>query len=330
MTLKEYIKKDKKENLYNFYCKLVANPKKYDSITRNDIYDNIISLYKNNPEIILELCTTEEINILKKIINDGYKTDETSYIGYIINKNLLTNYLVIKNDNNYIIPKDIINYVKMALNVYNEKEFNYIDVFNSLIIGLIRIYNVLSIDDFNLILNKYNMNIHDIKKDILNNIKFKDKLTIVKYCKKEYIVSLENYYYKDVLKLRKDELGYKIYLLEEVISIGKYNINLFNLEIFEFLSFLELHLDCKSIELLLNDIIKYSGFDINNKEVLLKISDNIKDLYNEILKVTDNFSVWIYKGNSISSLKNEIEITNRQNNIFNKIKKYISDICNWF
>ena len=92
----------------------------------------------------------------------------------------------------------------------------------------------------------------------------------------------------------------------------------------------KLHLDCKSIELLLNDIIKYSGFDINNKEVLLKISDNIKDLYNEILKVTDNFSVWIYKGNSISSLKNEIEITNRQNNIFNKIKKYISDICNWF
>ncbi|MBE6153999.1 MAG: hypothetical protein E7163_00270 [Firmicutes bacterium] len=328
MTLKDYIKKEKKENLYNFYCKLILNPKKYDSITRNDIYNDIISLYKKKQEIILDLCTTEEINVLKKILNDGYKTNDNSYIGYIINKNLQSNYLIIKHDDKYIIPKDILNYVKMALNIYNEKEFNFIDIFNSLVIGVLRIYNVLSIEDFNLILKKYNINIYDTKKDILDNTRFKDKLTIVKYKKKEYIVSLENYYYKDVLKLKKDDLEYKIYSLEEVISIGKYNINLFNLEIFEFLSFLELHLDSKSIELLLKDIITYSGFDINNETVLLKIADNIKELYNELLKVTDNFPVWIYKGNSVLSLKDEIAIDKKQNNIFVNIKNYIRDIFN--
>ena len=95
MTLKEYIKKEKKENFYNFYCKLISKPKKYESMTRNDIYENIISIYKKSPEIILELCTTEEINILKRLINEGYKTDETSYIGYIVNKNLIVEDLII-------------------------------------------------------------------------------------------------------------------------------------------------------------------------------------------------------------------------------------------
>ena len=46
MTLKEYILKDDKEVVYNFYKRIIKNPKDYSSVTRLDIYNEIIALYK--------------------------------------------------------------------------------------------------------------------------------------------------------------------------------------------------------------------------------------------------------------------------------------------
>ena len=249
MSFKSCILNSKKELVYAFYQRLDKKALPYAKITRNDIYHNIISLYKRDPEIILRLCTMEEINILKKLLDGGIKRQENGYIDYLLFQNLKNNYLIELKNNEYIIPDDLLNYIKMALNLLDEKVFSIIDVSDSIIMGLSRIYNCLEATTFKEILNQYYINyeIPSLKEYICNNPKLNNKLKVIRYQKKEYIISLEYPFYKDVIKLRRN-FKIKEYSLESVISIGKYKIDLFQEELFSFLNFLEMHLNPENID----------------------------------------------------------------------------------
>ena len=231
MTLKEYITKEDKLEVYNFYRRLKEKPKDYESISRLEMYNEIINTYKEDPEVILKLLTSEEIHCLKSLVNEKEVHDNYGYLEYVVVTNLKTNYLILKENNNYYIPKDIINYVKMALNMFDEKSYSFKDVTDSVLLGLSRIYNVVLLEDFiNLLAKQYiNMVPKDLKKYIEANPKICDKISVIKYQKQEYVISLEHYYYKDILSLRKNYYKYNDYSLESVISIGKYKLNLFDL-----------------------------------------------------------------------------------------------------
>ena len=112
-------------------------------------------------------------------------------------------------------------------------------------------------------------------------------------------------FYKDVLKLRKN-FKRATYSLEELISFGKYKLNLFQEKTFNFLNFLELHLPAGSIDLFVNDLLFYCGFDLHNEGMLLQICDNVVDLYQETTAVISSFPVWIYYGNCLNNLKENI------------------------
>lgn len=305
MTLKEYITKEDKLEVYNFYRRLKEKPKDYESISRLEMYNEIINTYKEDPEVILKLLTSEEIHCLKSLVNEKEVHDNYGYLEYVVVTNLKTNYLILKENNNYYIPKDIINYVKMALNMFDEKSYSFKDVTDSVLLGLSRIYNVVLLEDFiNLLAKQYiNMVPKDLKKYIEANPKICDKISVIKYQKQEYVISLEHYYYKDILSLRKNYYKYNDYSLESVISIGKYKLNLFKEEVFNFLNFLECHLEPKYIELIVNDLVVYCGFDIRDEETLNNIADNIADLIVEIKKALCYFPIWIYKGNTSKTLK---------------------------
>lgn len=305
MTLKEYITKEDKLEVYNFYRRLKEKPKDYESISRLEMYNEIINIYKEDPETILKLLTSEEIHCLKSLVNEKEVHDNYGYLEYVVVTNLKTNYLILKENNNYYIPKDIINYVKMALNMFDEKSYSFKDVTDSVLLGLSRIYNVVLLEDFiNLLAKQYiNMVPKDLKKYIEANPKICDKISVIKYQKQEYVISLEHYYYKDILSLRKNYYKYNDYSLESVISIGKYKLNLFKEEVFNFLNFLECHLEPKYIELIVNDLVVYCGFDIRDEETLNNIADNIADLIVEIKKALCYFPIWIYKGNTSKTLK---------------------------
>lgn len=303
LTLKEYFNKSKKEDIYKFYSKLYQNPKDYHKITRNEMYNNIVSMYLEDPEIILKLCTIEEIDILKNLINDNKLTKNNGYIEYVLLNNLKNNYLILESDE-YYIPEDILNYVKMALNILDEAEYSLKDVTDSVLIGLIRIYNTISIEQLHELLPVYSISItiNILRKYILESPKLKELITIVKYKKKEYVISLENCCYKDILNIIREDIKLKKYTLEEVISIGKYKINLFKEEVFNFLCFLETHLDPIYIDIIINELTIYMGFDINDNNTLKLIADNIEELYLELKKVVVYLPIWIYKGNDLSSL----------------------------
>jgi len=328
MTLKEYLKKEKKEKVYGFYQKIGNKIKEYDKVSRNDIYNSIISLYKEDPEVILNLCTLEEIQTLKSIIEGKQIGVNNGYIEYTILKNLLENYLILKEEK-YDIPKDILNYVKMAINILDEKSYALKDVTDSVLIGLIRIHNAIKLNDFANLLSNYYVNItkDNLKSYIRNNIKLKNYLAIIKYKKEEYIISLENCFYKDVIALKKKHFRYKNYTLEEVISIGKYKLNLFKEEIFNYLSFLEVHLEPQYIDIILNELIIYTGFDLEDDKTLRNITDNIEELYKETKKVISYFPIWIYNGNTLNSLKDNFILPDKNELCFCGSGKKFKHCC---
>ena len=60
MSLKDYMLKESKNEVYGFYLKINPKAEEYEKISRNDMYQNIISLYKEDPEIILRLCSKSD------------------------------------------------------------------------------------------------------------------------------------------------------------------------------------------------------------------------------------------------------------------------------
>ena len=198
MKLIDYIKKESKEALYAFYTRIIKDPKRYDKITKIAMVNNIIDEYKKNPEIILSLCSIEEINILKNFINEN-NHENNNYIEYLLYKNLTNNYLLNKNNNKYEIPSDILNYIKMAINLLNEEELSYIDVMDYAILGLIRIYNIISVETLKVLLTEYNISFKiNIKEYIKNNPKLNYLIGTTKIKNTEYIYSKEYPYYKDI------------------------------------------------------------------------------------------------------------------------------------
>lgn len=303
ITLKELFNKLPKEEVYDFYHKVISKPEKYPKITRLEMYNEIIKLYQDDPEIILKMCNPEEINILKSLLDDSY-SNGNGYIEYILVSELIKNYLVLTNKDKFYIPKDLINYVKMAINLYEEEIYYLKDVTDSVILGIIRIHNVLKYEDFLEIARSYNVVFKDnkVKEYLKNNLRLKNKIKIVKYENDYYLTSLEYPYYKDVLKFLTKKLTFPNYKLEEIISVGKYKINLFKEPIFKLLSFLEMHLDPKFIDIILNELIIYVGFHIEDLKDLERIADHIKELYDELLKVIPYFPVWVYKGRTLNDL----------------------------
>ncbi len=64
MYIKNNINDYRKEAIYDYYCRIVSKPKKYESITRKKMVDEVYKLYQD-PHIILDLCTVREIKYLE-------------------------------------------------------------------------------------------------------------------------------------------------------------------------------------------------------------------------------------------------------------------------
>ena len=307
MSLKEYMLHDHKEQVYAFYKMIHPKAQDYDKLTRNDIYNDIISLYKEDPETILRLCSMEEIHILKKLLDENILRREHGYIDYLLFQDLEKHYLILHNENEYYIPDDFVNCVKMAMNLFDEQTVMLQDVLDSVLIGVCRIYNVLALNQVAQILKEHSISYDDqhLKDYIKRQPKLKDKMDVIRYKNVNYLVSLEFNYYQDVFKLRKD-FQRATYSLEELISFGKYKLNLFQDSVLQFLNFLEIHLRPSSIDELINDLIFYAGFDINSDGILWDICDHIEDLYKEVVPIISEFPIWIYSGNSLKHLKENV------------------------
>jgi len=221
-------------------------------------------------------------------------------------ENLKNNFLILVENEEYYIPKDILNCIKMAINLYNEEIYSLKDITDSLLLGIVRVNNVVKASELLEMLKTYHciFDNKSLKTYIESNYRLKGLIKIVKYKNIYYVVSLENLFYKDVLKINKI-VERQNYNNEELISIGKYKVNLFKKDIYEFLNYLEAHLKPVYINQIIDELTIYMGFNINDKKVLNTISDGIKELYESLLKVLPYLPIWIYSGNSLDNLKSK-------------------------
>lgn len=304
MNLQDQFNKSKKEDIYNFYTKIITTPKAYANISRQEMYRYITKEYQNNPEVILKMSSVEEINILKSLLISNLPKKNNGYIEYILLENLKQNFLIFEDNSEYYIPEDILNYVKMAINLYDESEYSPKDLTDSIIIGLVRIYNVISLKDLDELLKKYNCFFNNLKylANYLKNPKLIAIVNLTKYKNKQYVISKEFNYYKEVLAHNIEKFPRYLYTFEEVISIGKYKINLFNDQIIQLLTFLESHLEPKYVNYCLNSLIIYCGLDINNLKVLKSIANDITEIYENMNASLNYFPIWLYHGNTYQSL----------------------------
>ncbi len=294
-TLKDVANKVSKEGFYEYYKIIIKSPKSYAKITKMQMYQEVIEAFKEDPEIILNLCNAEEINILQSLLEKPRIQKKYGYIEYTLFFDLFVNYLVGLENKEYFIYEDIYNYVKMALNLYNKKEHDLTDFYSTVIIGLTHIYNVLELDLFIELLHNYNIKItkETFITSLHDNRRLYECVDIVKLNKKSYVISKDYPYFEEVLEKRLPSFSLKKYTLEETLSIGKYHLNLFNPNILNFINYLEMHMEPMYIFQVINDMVACRGLGFTDEQSLRQISDNINDLYQEISKNIADFPCWI-------------------------------------
>jgi len=97
ITFEEELLKNTKSAVYNYYTKIVKKKRSYEEVTKNIMFQEIKDSLQENPEIILESCTKEELSILKALIINNIEKRDVGYLEYITINNLKSNYLINEN-----------------------------------------------------------------------------------------------------------------------------------------------------------------------------------------------------------------------------------------
>ena len=272
MKLKEKINVYRKEVIFENYTKIINDFKEYEKISKNKIADEIIKLYSDY-NIIIDLCSNDELKLLKKIINK--KISPQKIFNEKLWHSLFEKFLLIHDNSNnevkLVIPDEFKDSIKKAIKSYNEEEKIALDSLNSLLIGIIKIYGALKINNYYNIVKKYiNINKNTFIDFIYNNRFFKYYTYKIEYSNNVYIIYEPYYYFEDdllyMVNYNKNKFKYKIRPIDEVLclSFSKFNHN--NPKIDEFLDAIyNLHFYQENF---LNKVLEYSVLDFKRDDLI--------------------------------------------------------------
>ena len=137
----------RKEHVYEEYTRIVEDFKDYEKITKVKMLDAIYKVY-DNPDNIVDICTTRELKYLKMVLDNKYTLDDLlkspgkydiKYLSEEYNwerETLCHKFLL---DYDYYkeshIPEEIVDKVKIALKKVNWSEKKKIDDLNELLVS---------------------------------------------------------------------------------------------------------------------------------------------------------------------------------------------------
>lgn len=75
MKMYDRIKGYRKEFIYEQYTRIVENFKDYEKISKTKMLDEIYKIY-DNPENIIDICTTRELKYLKMVLKNKLTLDD--------------------------------------------------------------------------------------------------------------------------------------------------------------------------------------------------------------------------------------------------------------
>ena len=148
MKMYDEINRRGKEFVYDKYIRIVREFKDYEKITKVKMLNAIYSVY-SEPDSIIDICTTRELKLLKKILN----RENFDYKKYKWEINELSHkFLIMKKlDDLFVIPEEIYKNVKIAIKKVDWSIKKEIDELNEILVsyckmtGIVPLYNVCSI-----------------------------------------------------------------------------------------------------------------------------------------------------------------------------------------
>ena len=113
----------------------------YDKLTRNKMFKNIIDLY-SDPNVLVELCTKKEIDLLCDGIDIGIDLGNSK--NWLVRMNLQFKLLCDLWSGD--IPEEFVESIKQAQKIYEDKQIQKIDNDLTLLLGFLRVHGVMLMD----------------------------------------------------------------------------------------------------------------------------------------------------------------------------------------
>ena len=266
-----------KEYLYDSYKRIVDDPKAYKKINCKEIIEDSLNYYDSYNKL-LSICSYEEIRLLNRIIKKEIDFDEL-----ILNRNLddlRSKFLVVidPSKKNIIIDEKIVPIIKEAYKKMNKEHEEKKETLNIILIGLLRIYGMLSFNDLYNILINYIVIDKEVLKEHLNNKYFNYNVEKVTYKKKEYYIYRTYNMFIDVLYQGINsfkDMDYFLRPFEEIVYLRFNNFNDMNKEVTSFIH----KMNSYNIDLtkLFNEITMCTVLDLDRDDIIKHMKELIKD-----------------------------------------------------
>ena len=158
MKMHDEINKMRKEYVHEQYSRIVEYFKDYEKISRVKMLDEIYKVY-DDPDNIIDICTTRELKFLKMILDN--KSEEDFKDKYDWEKTTLRDKFLIDLKKN--IPEEIIKKVKQALKRVNWEEKQKTDELNELLVSYCKIHGSVLLSE----VCQFGSNITEINPEII-------------------------------------------------------------------------------------------------------------------------------------------------------------------
>ncbi len=175
MKLLEKVKCYKKEPVHNDYASIVEDFKDYEKVSKVQMIKEIFDVYSDYKNII-NICTYRELVYLKKVLNNDNDLMDEKYNferDTLMDKYLICNDIYSK-EASYVIPEEIEENVKKAVNSYKAKDVKELDRINKFLVSYCKIQGVALIDNV-ISVGSVILNVEPeiIQEHIINNRVFK-------------------------------------------------------------------------------------------------------------------------------------------------------------
>lgn len=217
----------RKDFIYDVYERIVDDPKDYEKITRKLMIKKIFEYYKQDNH--LELCLTyQDIIDLKEIINNGNKTKKHYHHLYEL---LLLDFSDPETLHFDCINTDILPFIKEHIYTYDLEKVKQREESNQFIIGMIRSYGIINLNNFEQYLHLYNEIYKkkiDIEHDVLQN-RFLREYYCIRQDGNDYFIVFKVFdsYFDNIYDFQQEE-NFEIKMFDEqtLINIGKYGFDI--------------------------------------------------------------------------------------------------------
>lgn len=183
MKMLEKINHYRKDFVHRQYTRIVPDFKDYEKISKTKMISAIYDMYNSDYNNIIEICTTRELKYLKMILNskmaikgaEEYKKNiyNPAYkYQYEWERKTLRQKFLIEDINESIVPEEIVDSVKSAIDKVNTNSHKKQDEINEILIGFIKTQGDILLQTF-LSIGSY---LTDLKKEEIEHFIFNNKL----------------------------------------------------------------------------------------------------------------------------------------------------------